>query len=434
MAESTRGKGVYYGWYVLAACFFVLFLSMGARTGLGVFVVPMSDDFHWSRGTISMALAIGWFTNGVTQPFIGRLYDRFGGRRIISISLLILGVGTMLLTWTNSIWFLLVVYGIVMSVAVGGASLVTIHALLARWFYRRRGVALSIGTSGASAGAVVLAPFAAYLILFASWRIAWFVLGAFVLCLALPLALLFIKDDPADQGEYPDGDAPEDGSPTRATGLSWGGGPLETDNWRDSYRSPPIWQMTGAYFVCGMTTAMISFHYVPFALDRGFSLGTAALAFGLMSGLNVLGVIAVGSMSDKLGRKNLLASVYAVRGLGYLVLLLTPGALGLWGFAVIVGLSWIATAALTASLTADIYGLKNMGTLNGLTSFAHQMGGALSILMGGVLYDLFGAYDVPFAIAGSLLVGATLVSFSIREKQYSSKYQLTPAPLPASTM
>ena len=427
MQSSTPQKKISYGWFVLAASFFVLFISMGARNSLGVFILPMSDDFGWSRGTISIALAIGWLANGVTQPLIGHIYDRYGARLVISVSLFVVGASSMLLSGTNNLLFLIVVYGLVMSVAAGGASLVTIHALMARWFYRRRGIAMSIATSGASAGALVMTPFTAYLILWAGWRMTWSVLGAMVLLLGVPMALLLIRDDPRDVGEVPDGDAQEPtdaGPPSREPGPR---GPLEVDYWRDSYRSPPMWQLTGAYFVCGMTTAIISFHYVPFAVDRGFSLGTAALAFGLMSGLNAVGVIGVGLASDKISRKYLLGSVYAVRGLAYAVLILAPGTIGLWGFAVVAGVSWIASAPLTSSLTADIYGLRTLGTLGGLTTFAHQMGGALSIVMGGVLYDAFGSYDIPFTISGSLLAGASIAAFSVAEKRYSARYQVRPA-------
>ena len=433
LRKESRG-GIFYGWYILAASFFTLFLATGSRNGFGVFIIPMTDDLGWSRGSISAAIAVGWFINGVSQPFIGRVYDRYGGRSVISVSLLILGSSTVLLSQVNNLWSLILIYGFIMSIAGGGASLVTIHAVLAKWFYRKRGMALSIGTAGASAGSMVLAPFATYLILLAGWRTTWAVLGILILALGVPLALLLIRNDPADVGETPDGEsgptAPDgDG---RASVTTARRGPLEVENWRDSYRSPPIWQLSGAYFVCGMTTAIISAHYVPFAIDRGASPGTAALAFGLMTGLNVLGVIGVGIVSDRLGRKNLLAGIYAVRGLAYVMLILAPGALGIWGFAVIAGFSWIATAPLTSSLTADIYGLRTMGTLNGMSTFAHQMGGALSILMGGLLYDVFGAYDVPFAIAGVMLIGASLVSLSIRERKYSSRYQPVPSPTPAS--
>ncbi len=430
---STR-KGVFYGWFILAAVFFVLFMSTGVRNSFGVFVIPLSNDFEWSRSTVSLAIAVGWLVNGVTQPFIGRLYDRFGARKVITISLVVLGVSTMLLSQTNSIWFLVVVYGLVMSVAGGGTSLVTVHALLARWFFRRRGVALSVGTSGGGVGALVLAPFAAYMILLAGWRTTWMVLGAMKLVLAVPLAAMLIKNAPSDIGELPDGRSasPERGGGDQGQTQDAPRGPLEAETWHQSYRSRPMWQMTGAYFVCGMTTAIISFHYVPFAIDRGVSLGMAALAFGVMNALNVVGVLAVGFISDKLGRKNLLASVYAVRGIGYIILILVPGALGLWGFAIIAGLAWVATAPLTASLTADIYGVKNLGTLNGVATFAHQMGGALSIYLGGLLYDVFGAYDVPFAIAGSLLVGASLAALTIKERKYSARYQPQAAPGPAT--
>ena len=100
-------KGIFYGWFVLGACFFAMFVTTGARNGVGVFVIPMSDSFDWSRGTISIALALGWLVNGITQPFLGRLYDRYGGRKVIAVSLVVMGGGTVLLSQTNSIWFLI---------------------------------------------------------------------------------------------------------------------------------------------------------------------------------------------------------------------------------------------------------------------------------------------------------------------------------------
>ena len=434
MTESVRRNGIFYGRFILAATCFAMVVTTGARNSFGVFIIPMSDEFGWSRGTISLAIAIGMAVNGLSQPFMGRLYDRHGGRKIISVSLLVLGVCTMLLSLVNSIWFLVIVYGFVISVAAGGTSLVTIHALLVKWFYRKRGIILSIGTSGASAGSLVLVPFATYMIIWVGWRFTWVALGAFIVFLAMPLALLIIRDDPKDIGEIPDGDLRDtmDNSPTAKTEVQRG--PLEFDSWRDSYKTAPIWQLTGAYFVCGMTTAIISAHYIPFAIERGNSPGVAAMAFGLMSLLNIVGVLVAGSLSDKFGRKNVLGTVYAVRGLAYVALLLAPGAWGIWGFAVVAGFSWIASAALTSSLTADIYGLKNMGTLGGTTTLAHQMGSALSVYLGGVLYDVFGSYTVPFGIAGVLLIGATISAFSVREKKYSSRFQpiqTVPATAPA---
>ena len=171
----------------------------------------------------------------------------------------------------------------------------------------------------------------------------------------------------------------------------------------------------------------MSAHLIPHAQDQGIALTTAATAFGMMSALNIAGVVLATLLADTCTRKNILATVYALRGLGYLILLVAPAPWSLWGFATLVGFSWIATLPLNTSLTADFYGLKYLGTLTGITHLFHQIGSAASILLAGVLRDLTGSYDLPFAIAGCLLLPATLVSFSIQEKQYAAKYQALPA-------
>jgi MFS family permease len=315
--------------------------------------------------------------------------------------------------------------------------------MLSKWFYRKRGMVLSLATAGASAGGLILTPFASFLILSSHWRVAWIALGAFVLLLALPIVLIIMRDTPEQVGEVPDGGEGDDtAGATRRSGPRQAAPgqrtPLETAVWQDSLRSPPFWQLSGAYFVCGVTTIIISAHYVPFAIDLGISPGIAALAFGFMQGLNVVGVIVVGFLSDRFSRKNLLGTIYFIRFLAY-VMLVTPGfmmmlwgftippSIAIWSFAVLAGMSWIATPPLTSSLTADIYGVRNIGTLNGLSTMSHQIGGSLSVFMAGVLYDMTGAYEFPFAIAGLFLLGATVASYAVNERKFSIRYQSQPA-------
>lgn len=225
--------------------------------------------------------------------------------------------------------------------------------------------------------------------------------------LALPLSFFLLRDEPGEMGLLPDGDQ-EPSSLEDKSKAQTPVGPLESSRWIDSPKSIPMWQLSGAYFVCGFTANMISMHFVPYAQGEGFSRGTAVTAFGLMSGLNIVGVIITGAVADKLGRKNLLASVYVLRGFAFGMILLAPTTWGLWGFAILAGFSWVATIPLTTSLTADIYGLKTLGTLGGISFLAHQIGGSISVLMVG--------------ICALLLFGAGMVSFSIRERTYSAKY------------
>ena len=422
MPIPSARPAIFYGWIIVAATFLIALVTVGGRSAFGVFVVPMSEEFGWSRSTISLAAALGFLVNGLSQPFMGRLFDTLGGRKVILASLAVFGVTTVLLATTFHIAFLIVVFGVLMSIAWSGSSLTTTSALLSRWFQRKRATVLSLSTAGASAGGLILVPWAMYVLQQTDWRMTWVALGVPVLIVAWPLACLFLKDDPTDLGLLPDGEQPSaDNSqvnPTRATA-----GPLQADSWRAALRSWPFWQLSGAYCVCGFTTAILTTHFIPYAIDRGFTPATAATALGVMNGLNVVGVIVMGTLADRWGRKNLLALVYAGRGGAYALLLLAPDPWGLWGFAAIAGFSYWATAPLTTSLTADVYGLKALGTLSGVTFLVHQVGGSASIQVAGLMRDLTGSYLLPFTLAGLLLIPAALGAFSIREHKYTAKAQ-----------
>tara|TARA_B100001105_G_scaffold159596_1_gene128335 strand:- start:135 stop:1439 length:1305 start_codon:yes stop_codon:yes gene_type:complete len=421
--EKTK-KPLYFGWYVCAATLFIGFVSIGARNSFGVFVIPMSEEFGWSRLTVSIAAALGVLVNGIIQPFMGQLFDRTGGRKVILTGLLALGISTVLLSLTFHILFLVFMFGFIASMAQGGPALSNTAALMSRWFKRRRATAISINSAALSLGGLIMVPFSMYLLQATSWRVAWIGLGIIVLT-SLPLAYFFIRERPSDMGLNPDGDPSpsEDGANPRRRELK---GPLEVETWRESFKSAPIWQMAGSYFVCGTTTFVLSVHFIPFAIeDRGISGTTAATIFGYMMGLNIIGALGAGLLADKIGgTKNWLALVYFMRGIAYIVLLTVDSVAGLWIFASIAGFSWVATLPLTSSLTADVYGFKAMGTISGITFMFHQFGGFGSVLLAGLLFDITGSYVLPFAIIGALLFPAAISAFSIKERKYSARYQI----------
>jgi MFS family permease len=422
LSSPSSRPAIFYGWIIVATTFLIALVTVGGRSAFGVFVVPMSEEFGWSRSTISLAAALGFLVNGLSQPFVGRLFDTLGGRKVILASLATFGVTTVLLATTFHILFLILVFGVIMSIAWSGASLTTTSALLSRWFQRKRATVLSLSTAGASAGGLLLVPLAMYVLQQTDWRMTWVALGVLVLVVAWPLAFFFLRDDPINLGLLPDGDQPSaDGRPANPTRAA--AGPPEANSWRVALRSSPFWQLSGAYGVCGFTTAVLTTHFIPYAIDRGVAPSTAATALGVMNGLNVVGVIVMGMLADRCGRKNLLALVYAARGGAYALLLVAPDPWGLWGFAAIAGFSYWATAPLTTSLTADVYGLKALGTLSGVTFLGHQVGGSASIQVAGLMRDLTGSYILPFTLAGLLLIPAALSAFSIREHKYAAKAQ-----------
>ena len=439
--SHAKQTGMYYGWYVVITAMFIAAVTTGARNGFGVFVIPMSEAFDWSRTTISIAAAMGWLVNGVTQPLVGHVFDRYNSRRVILVSLAVAGLATAALAFTFHILFLVFMFSFVLSAAMSGASIGTLGPLLARWFQRKRTTVLGLVVAGSSMGGLLLVPFSAYLVEVTNWRTSWAVLGFIIIAVALPLALFFLRSRPSDMGLQPDGDPdPAQNAPSeRRRGL------FEVDQWWRSFRSRPIWHLSASYTVCGVTVGLISIHFVPYAEEHvGVSPTTAGIIFGYMMGLNVLGGIGGGMLADRFGRKNVLGAVYFVRFIAYAALVGgliavqrdisipvlpgSPGVISLWVFATLAGFSWIASVPVTTSLTADVYGLRALGAISGISFLCHQVGAFASITLAGVFYDKTGSYLIPFMVAGALLLPASISAFTINEKKYSIRYQSAAAP------
>ena len=433
--RETSG-GIYYGWYVTGTAMFVAAVTLGSRGAFGVFVIPMSETFDWSRTTISVAAAIGVLVNGLTQPLLGHLFDRFDSRKVILISLLVVGLGTAGLSLTFHYLFLVFLFSFLLSTAISGASEGTLGPLLARWFLRRRTTVMGLMVAGGALGGLTLIPFSAYLVEASNWRVAWIALGVIITVLALPLGFIFLRNSPAQVGLQPDGDPQpptDDTLPPQRRGL------FEVEQWWQSFRSPPIWNLSASFTICGISVGVIAIHFPSFAEEQiGVSPTLAGLIFGYLMGLSVLGGIGGSWLADRYGRKNVLASVYLMRGIAYVVLLAglfavergitmpligSPGLASLWVFGTLAGLSWIASVPITTSLTADVYGLRALATISGISLMCHQVGSFVSILLAGILYDATGSYFLPFVLAGSLLFPATLAAFVIDEKKYSVRYR-----------
>ncbi len=440
MAVNNPARpGIFYGWFVVATCMFIAFLTMGARNSFGAFVVPMEAEFEWNRTVVSWAAALGALLNGVTQPFMGYLFDRIGVRIVVITGIVVVGVSTLLMAATGSIWYMIAMFGVIAAVGQSGSSMTNTAAMLSKWFRRRRGLVIGLNASGMSLGSLVLVPFVAFLISLIDWRLSWVVLGGMILVLGIPLAFVFLHDGPAKKGLTPDGDPVPESGPDGSGAAAPPPQPLFAENWRQAFKSLPIWQMSFSYYICGGTTFMLAVHFVPMAIEEGVNPQTAALIFGLMSGLNALGATGAGWISDRIGgRKNWLTAVYFCRGTGYVILvasLLTPGfpvIAGMLIFAVVAGLSWIATAPLTSSLTAEVYGLKSMATISGVAFLFHQLGGFTSVLLAGYLREVTGDYIVAFSIAAVVLYPAAISAFTIRERKYSVRYQAAPAAVGAA--
>jgi len=207
MKQADTGKRpLYYGWYIVFTCMFIVLLTNGVRNSFTVFIIPMETDFGWSRGTTSVAASVALLVSAVIQPFAGRIFDSLGGRKVLLSSMVVLGLATVLLSFTFNFIFLVLVFGVVFGIAISGVSLSNTMALLSRWFRRNRGTATGINATGLAAGGLLMVLLAAYLMQATNWRTTWAILGMLILGLGVPIAYLFLRNDPSQMGLLPDGD------------------------------------------------------------------------------------------------------------------------------------------------------------------------------------------------------------------------------------
>ena len=224
-------------WLILAAAFVIVFMTVGTRSTLGNFFKAIIADLGWNRSTISFVVAVNIWLSGLLQPFTGHIMDRFGAKWLFTASVTAFGLGVALISLTHSVWYLLIVYGIVMAVATAGASVTLTNALVARWFSHRRGLAIGINNAGAALGQLSLVYLSYILLSSLGWRLSHVYLGLIVLIAALPMALLLPRHTTR-----------KDGLPRPAANQKPPQGPLETQSWSQALRSLPLWQLRGAWW------------------------------------------------------------------------------------------------------------------------------------------------------------------------------------------
>lgn len=417
--ETSPPRHIYYGWFILAASFFILFATMTTRNSFGLFFKPILAEFGLSRAALSLPVSLSLILFGVSQPIGGLLIRRFGSRAVITFGTILTATAVLGMTWISSIWGVYFFYGLILGLGGSGNSATAFTPLVLSWFRERRGLAMSIVVSGFSIGQLVGIPLIVLLLAAVGWRSAFFWLGVILFAIIVPLCSLVIRDRPKEVGLA-------GGESERARGGARLIRTVPYDlPWVHCLKKAPFLLLASSFFTCGFTVTIMVVHWVPFATDVGFSLAVAASAFAVGGGLNTVGTLIVGPFSDRWGRKAPLSSVYAFRGLWFLLFILFKNEFTVWAVPMMIGLSWSATVPLTSALTGDFFGVRNVGVLFGLIYLSHQLGAGLGAWLSGYIFDLTGSYDLAFALAAYLCFQAAFIVSFIKEKEL---FAAPPAP------
>ncbi len=402
MAEQNS-----YRWHILAASFLILVIDGGVRFSFGVLIKPLVSEFSWERGAITLAYTLNMLVFACCQPLAGKLLDRFGPKRLFTASALVTSAGLVLTSQTMSLWHLYWSYGVVVAAGISGISIAVVASVLSRWFTQLRVFMSGVAISGTALGQFLFIPLIALLLEKFGWRWTWTSLGILLSLVVVPVSLLVIKSNPAENEPAPAGAAekfPRDLSPSVSAVLT----------------SRNFLLVGASYFVCGFQDFLFVTQMIPFATDQGLSTQEASNLQGLAGLLSIPGLLIFAAVSEKLGRKIPLFLTFVPRLVCFALLIFFDGRFWIYASALLFGITLLGLAPLGAALVGELYGFKHIGTLTGVIFWVHHLGGALGAYMGGFTYDLTRSYSMAFSLAMILALVALLTSVSIRAQRRSS--------------
>jgi len=398
-------RSIFYGWWVVAAFSVMTFASTGIRHAVGPFLKPIVGDLGLDRASFSAVVALSLFLYGVFMPIAGMALDRFSVRLVTSVGTVVLVISLVLTAMVRNLWEFAAVYGVLVPLGLAGTGPVIASGVVARWFSKRRGTALSVLGSASMTGMSLLVPAVTWLILTFGWRTTHVLMAGVILALVMPLCLWVVRDSPESVGLTADGAALKAGASTTLVERVTAGEALQT---------LAFWQLAGSFFTCGFSMSLLSAHGIPMLTDHGYSPMFASWALGVLGGSSSGFTVMLGALSDRLGRRPVLAAIYAGRVFifaGFFLIRDHPVAILV--VAILGGITMAGTGSMTSALTADIYGRFSVSSVFGLIFLVHQTGAATGSALAGVLFETTGGYGAAFALACLLLMGAAMVALKI---------------------
>jgi len=425
MALKLKQWRLHYAWIVALITFVTLVVTAAVRATPSILIVPLEQEFGWSRSSISLAVSINLLLYGLVGPFAAGLLNRYGARKVTIASLALLAGGVGLTTFIKDTWELVLLWGVLVGIGSGMTAIVLGATVVHRWFRKREGLVVGVLTASSATGQLLFLPILASLIERNGWRIGvWTVVGALVL--SLLAVFLGMRSDPADVGLRPYGENESQAtSPPRivANPVSEAFSALAL-----GAQSVDFWLLAGSFFVCGASTnGLIGTHLIPACMDHGMPEVPAAGLLAMMGLFDLVGTTASGWLSDRFSNRWLLFTYYGLRGVSLLWLpqAFNPSTHRLVLFAVFYGLDWIATVPPTVALTVKIFGREKVGLIFGWIVASHQVGAGITAFFAGFIRSMEGSYDWAFLVSGAACVltalGVLLIGREVPRKAPASR-------------
>ena len=399
--KALRPQGtVFFGWYIVASAAGLQLLSgLLWMQSYGAYVVLLQEDFGWSKTMVAGAFALARVESGVLGPLQGWLVDRFGPKIILTIGILLFGIGFISFSSINSLLgFYLSFAFIAVGSSLGGFA--TVMVSIVNWFHQHRSKAIAVSQIGYSLGGVAV-PLLVICLEAIGWRMTAFYSGLVVLLVGLPLAQL-VRHRPADYGQVADGQYVVSTTVTsQLQGVDFSA--------RQAMATSAFWLVSVGHASALLCVSVVMVHLVPhLSQGLGFTLTEAALVVALLTGFQMFGQIVGGYLGDRFNKRWLCIACMVVHALALLELAYATEVSEVILFAIMHGLAWGVRGPLMVAIRADYFGPSAFGTIMGFSSLILMFGMSGGPIIAGYMADLYGDYKIGLV---SIACAAFLGSF-----------------------
>jgi predicted MFS family arabinose efflux permease len=427
-----RRFGQFYAFVVVAVVFTCLLAAAGLRSAPGVLLLPWTAAFGWSRGIISLAVAIGILLFGLMGPFAAALMLTLGIRRVLITALAMMAAATGASYFMTTPLELILAWGVTSGLASGCVAMTLGASIVNRWFTTNRGLVMGLLSASTSTGTLAFLPLLAFIAQHGGWRPVVLTIAGTAAAL-IPVVFFLLPERPEDAGLTPYGTAPGAISATNPPPPNPIKNALTT--LLRATKNKNFWLLFGTFFVCGLTTnGLVGTHLIAFCGDHGIGELRASSLLAVMGAFDLIGTTASGWLTDRFDSRKLLFVYYSIRGLSLIYLPFSDFSLqSLAIFSVLFGLDWIATIPPTLKLANQVFGDRDAPIVFGWIAAGHQAGAATAALTAGLLRQLEGQYFQAFVLAGFMALAAAIMSLWIarsggaRDVRHGSFAPLTPS-------
>jgi MFS family permease len=384
-------------YYVIISGCVLLLISFGIRHATGLFMVPVSDHLNTGREVFSFAVAVQFLMIGFGSPLFGAIADKYGSGKAAFCGVIILILGLYMVSNVETSFDIILAQAIFGLGSAGCGTAVVLGAVGKAVAEKNRTLILGIVMAAGSLGQFLIVPLTGYLIAVSNWS-----QSIVYLCFIASIMIIFSLALSISRKNYTE-EQQQEQSLKAVLG--------------EAFINKSYNLLTIGFFVCGFHVSFVATHLPAYLEDISLPLWIGAWSLGLIGFFNVFGTIMFGKMGDSKSKKNLLAILYSLRSLLFLVFIFLPkNEITILIFASMLGILWLSTVPLTSGIISVIFGPRYMSMLYGFTFLSHQLGSFLGSWWGGKLYDYYGSYDIMWWICVLLGFVSAIMHLPIVEK------------------